>query len=729
LACLWDDYTKHLSQTYLFVYAGALNPFISTEKMILKRLLLLVPAVLLVILLQSVLWVPGYESQAKGNPKRLLQFVEGSIGDAKLLNPILNADSASARIVSLVFEGLLKLDENLQLSPNLAQEWSVSEQIYLTVNPNAAFPDGSTVNGAELEKRLTDFFSAAETNEGSIQTIRRIKPGQRTQTITLDTGESVSVSVELTIRIPEVIQIDLNSVDEDFSKKISSVLGDDYEENLPRAEWISIDKPGLKNKVSRRLDEFVPVIEHNPVITFQLRDDVVFHDGHTFDSSDVLFTYESIMNPRNLSPRTSDFEPIKAVEIINDHAVRVVYKRLFSPAVNAWVMGILPEHLLNAEALQAEMGSRGISGEARESFAMRNSAFNRNPIGTGQFVFRSWEGDELIHLGANENYWGRVPQYENYYYRVLPDGLAREMEFRAGALDVYRPEPHQVDRFRDKFTYQTFSSLSMGYTYIGYNNRKTLFADKRVRQALGMALNNEEIIDYVLYGEGERTTGPYPKNTLWYDHDVAPISYDPQAAIAILNSMGWEKNADGWLEKDGEIFEFNLITNNGNALRKAVLTIAQNAWQKIGVRVNTQLFEWAVFLEDFINPGKFDAVILGWQMGPDPDLYQLWHSSQSGFGQLNFVGFNNPKADALIERIRRTYDLELQKSLTHELHAMITEEQPYTFLYAPLGTRVLDKKIVMLEDDDAYAPVQSAPSGDLYYYFDRWRKLEHVPIF
>ncbi len=698
--------------------------------MILKRLLLLIPAVLLVVLLQSVLWVPGYESQAWGNPKRLLQFVEGSIGDAKLLNPILNADSASARIASLIFDGLLKLDENLQLGPDLASEWSVSETIYLTVNPNAQFPDGVPVSGAELEKRFTDYFSdAAGSREKSIQSISRIKPEPRVQTVKLDAGQTEPVSVNVTIEIPEVIQFELDRVDEDFYTKLVSILGGDYEKDLPRMLWVQVDKPELKNRLSDQLNEVVPLLEHNPVITFQLRNDARFHDGHVFDAGDVAFTYESIMNPRNLSPRTSDFEPIKAVEVIDDHAVRVVYKRLFSPAVNAWTMGILPEHLLNNDALQAEMDRRGISGEARENFAMRDSEFNRNPVGTGQFIFQSWEGDELIHLSANKDYWGRVPRYENYYYRVLPDGLAREMEFRAGALDVYQPEPHQVDRFRDKTSYQVFSSLSMGYTYIGYNNRKPLFAEKRVRQALGMALNNEEIIDYVLYGEGEYTTGPYPKNTLWYDHDVAPMSYDPQAAAAILNDLGWQKNSDGWLEKDGEIFEFNLITNNGNALRKAVLTIAQNAWQKIGVKVNTQLFEWAVFLEDFINPGKFDAVILGWQMTPDPDLYQLWHSSQSGFGQLNFVGFNNAEADKLIERIRRTYDAELQIQLTHQLHALIAEEQPYTFLYAPLGTRVLDKKIVMVNDDNSYMPVKAAPSGDLYYYFDRWRKLEHVPAF
>ena len=244
-----------------------------------------------------------------------------------------------------------------------------------------------------------------------------------------------------------------------------------------------------------------------------------------------------------------------------------------------------------------------------------------------------------------------------------------------------------------------------------------------------MAINTEEIIEYVLYGEGERITGPFPKNTEWYDHSVNPIPYDPKEAIRIFKELGWKKNADGWLEKDGEIFEFNLITNNGNLIRKAVMTIAQNGWQKIGIKCNTQLFEWAVFLQDFVNPGEFDAVILGWSMGVDPDLYQIWHSSQSGPNQLNFVGYNNPIADKLILRIRREYNHLQQKKLAYRLHQLIAEDQPYTFLYTGLGTQVLDKKIVMLGEDGSYSKIKPTKSGSLFYYFNQWKKLEFTPTF
>ena len=192
-------------------------------------------------------------------------------------------------------------------------------------------------------------------------------------------------------------------------------------------------------------------------------------------------------------------------------------------------------------------------------------------------------------------------------------------------------------------------------------------------------------------------------------------------------------NGDGWLEKDGKIFEFKLITNNGNPIRKNLMTIAQNAWKKIGVKVHTQVFEWAVFLGDFVNTGDFDAVVLGWSMGIDPDLYQIWHSSQSGPQQLNFVGYNSQRADELIVRIRQEYNRDRQRQLTHELHRLIHEDQPYTFLYAPLSTRVLDKKIVLVNQNpdgtERYEKIYPIKSGDHTFLFHQWRKLEFTPDF
>lgn len=699
--------------------------------MILKRLLVLAPIILTLGLLQSYFWVPTYEAQTTGNPERVFKFIEASIGDAKILNPILNADTASSRIVGFVFEGLLDYDENLNLRSRLATDWTITESAYLWVNTTKRFPDGVPVTGRELEARIR---RAIENNrlEGLKEGITEIKllpPEQRTETIDLLGENGKPISVQVRIHAPERLRFTLRQVDQDFFKRLKPILGPEYDRNVPLEKWIEVTPSDKQDLIRLQLAEILPVFEHNPVIFFHLRKGVRFHDGHEFEARDVKFTYEAIMNPRNLSPRTSDFEPIKSVEIVDPYTVRVVYKRLFSPAINAWTMGILPEHLLNDEALKREMDRRGISEAARAQFGMRDSEFNRRPLGVGPFRFVEWQSDELIHLTRNEDYWEGPPQYKEYYYRVIPDPLTQEVEFRTGAIDTYSPLPHQAARYKKDPAYQSFSSLGFGYSYIGYNNRRGLFSDKRIRQALGMAIHVDEIIKYVLYGEGEQITGPYPKNTEWYDPSVEPIPYNPEGALRILEELGWKKNAQGWLEKDGKIFEFNLITNNGNFIRKAILTIAQNAWRKIGIKCNTQLFEWAVFLKDFVNTGQFDALVLGWSMGPDPDLYQIWHSSQAGPQQLNFVGYKNPEADDLIVRIRQEYNLDTQRELAHRLHRIIAEDQPYTFLYASLGTQVLDKKIVVAENDGSYSRIKPTKSGSVFFYFNQWRKLEFTPTF
>lgn len=702
----------------------------------LKRFLILAPVVLILALLQSYFWVPKYDSQMTGNPERARKFIDASIGDAKILNPILHADVASGRIVDLVFEGLLDLDENLGFRGRLATNWSVTEVAYLLVNDEAHFPDGARVTSRRLESRIKAAIENGELNElKELVTKTRLLPAEQRATKVSISGEGGEpVFVDVRIRVPERLEFSLRRVDQDFFDRLGPVIGATYGDNIPLERWIEVSPANKRALVRPQFGELLPVFEHNPIILFDLRKGVRFHDGHEFDAGDVKFTYEAIMKSKNLSPRTSDFEPIKAVELVDRYTVRVVYKRLFSPAINAWIMPILPEHLLNEDALEHEMDERNLSETARAQFGMRDSQFNRNPIGVGPFRFVEWQSDEFVHLTRNHDYWEGPPLYKDYYYRVIPDPLTQEIEFRTGAIDTYLTQPHQVARYKNDERYQSFSSLSFGFTYIGYNNRKEPFSDKRVRRALGMAINVDEIIKYVIYGEGERTTGPYPKNTDWYDHSVSPIPYDPDGALRILEKLGWKKNADGWLEKDGKIFEFNLISNHGNLVRKAVLTIAQNSWRKIGIKCNTQLFEWAVFLQDFVNPGEFDAVVLGWVLSVDPDLYQIWHSSQSGPQQLNFVGYQNQQADELILRIRREYDRTAQQKLTHRLHRIIAEEQPYTFLYAGygtsyvgVGTQVLDKRIVVAEDDGSHSNVRPTKSGNVYFHFNRWKKLEFDP--
>jgi ABC-type transport system substrate-binding protein len=327
-----------------------------------------------------------------------------------------------------------------------------------------------------------------------------------------------------------------------------------------------------------------------------------------------------------------------------------------------------------------------------------------------------------------EDYWEGSPNYKRYTFRIVPDLLTQEMEFYAGTVDSYGVQPHQVARLGKDPTYQSFSGLSFGYTYIGYNMRREPFKDRRVRKALGMAIDVDKIIKYVLYGQGERITGPFVKQTDYYNHTIDPLPYDPEGALRLLAEAGWNKGPDGWLERDGKRLQFTLITNQGNNLRKAILSIAQDSWKNIGIDVRTDVLEWAVFIQERVNKLDFDALILGWAMGIEPDLYQIWHSSQTNPNQLNFVAFQNREADDLIIKIRQEYDHDRQVQYCRRLHEIIAEEQGYTFLYVGKWTAILDKRIVIMDVDPdgqkRYSPIKPTKTGNYTFYFNKWIKLE-----
>jgi ABC-type transport system substrate-binding protein len=492
---------------------------------------------------------------------------------------------------------------------------------------------------------------------------------------------------------------------------------------------LEVEPEAFTKKKSAYAGKFLPATEHNPVILFHLRKGVTFHDGHEFDSGDVKFTYQAIMNPRNLSPRVSSYEPVKRVETPDRYTVRVVYKRLYSTGFDSWGMGVLPEHLLNKERLREEAEQRDLPPD---ELTMRKSRFNLHPVGCGPFKFSKWETDEYIRLDRFEDYWEGPAEYSSWIMRIIPDLITQEMEFYAGAVDTFGARPNQVERLKADERFQNFSGLSYGYDYIGYNMRRDLFKDSRVRRALGMAIDVPRILRYVRYNQAERITGPFPKQTDYYNDDVKPLPCDPDGALELFAEAGWKRGDDGWLRKDGETFHFTLITNNGNDIRRDIMAVAQDSWKKIGVNVETDTLEWSVFIGKYIDQGDFDACVLGWDMGLDPDLYQIWHSSQTNPHQLNFCGYVNPEADDLIIRIRREYDHDEQVRLCHRLHRIIADDQPYTFISVGRWTAVLDKRIVIVRRDEqgnviGYERIKATKTGNYSYDFQRWRKVADEP--
>ena len=229
------------------------------------------------------------------------------------------------------------------------------------------------------------------------------------------------------------------------------------------------------------------------------------------------------------------------------------------------------------------------------------------------------------------------------------------------------------------------------YNYIGWNLRRPLFQDLRVRKALAQAVNIPQMIKYIIYGRGTQSTGIFTPKMWFFDPKVQPLPYDPAAARALLDEAGWKPGPDGIRVKDGKRLSFTLLTNNGNEVRRDIATLVQDDLKQIGVEVKVEIYEWAVLLKRFVNKGEFDAIVLGWGLGNDFDQYAIWHSSQTHPEELNFVDYQNPKVDRLLTDLRQEYNRPEILKLAANLQQTIYNDQPYLFLFVPESTSVLWK--------------------------------------
>ncbi|HEX5773156.1 MAG TPA: peptide-binding protein [Geomobilimonas sp.] len=431
-------------------------------------------------------------------------------------------------------------------------------------------------------------------------------------------------------------------------------------------------------------------------ITFHLRKGVTWHDGRPFTSRDVLYTYRVTIDPKTPTAYAENFKQVKRAEAPDLYTFRVTYAKPFAPALESWGVEILPAHLL-------------------EGKDVTKSELARQPVGTGPYRFKEWVAGQKLVLESNHDYYEGRPYIDRYIYRVIPDTATMYMELKAGGLDMMGLTPVQYQRqtttreFLSRFNKYRYPASA--YTYLGYNLRHPLFSDRRVRQALTSAISKDEIVQGVQFGMGQVAHGPYKPGTWPYNPNVRDFPYNPDRARALLAEAGWyARNGDGVLMKDGKPFSFTILTNQGNDQRLKTALIIQQRLKAVGIEVKIRTIEWASFLKNFIDKGDFQAIILGWTIGQDPDLYDVWHSSKTGPRELNFVGYKNAEVDRLIERGRGTFDQEERRRCYYRIQEILAEDQPYTFLYVPDALPVVSAR---------FRGIEPAPAG-IMHNFIRW---------
>jgi peptide/nickel transport system substrate-binding protein len=405
----------------------------------------------------------------------------------------------------------------------------------------------------------------------------------------------------------------------------------------------------------------------------KLRNNVLWHDNVRFTAKDVIFTYEQIINPKVFNSIKSNFTEVQSVKALDDFTLEIIYKEPYFKAIETWFVGILPYHLLKDEK------------------DLMTSSFNKNPIGTGSYKLKEFKTGEDIELIANENYFEGKPKIEKILYKFLPDPNTSFLYLKQKKLDIGGLDPIQADRQIDsdfKNTYTILQKQSFTFAYLGFNLNNEKFKNKKVREALSLAINRQELVDILFFGYGKVCNGPFLPGSFAYNDDIKPISQDINKAKKLLKEAGYDEN-------NPLIFE--VVTNTGNDTRINAAQIMQYQLQKAGVIMKIRVMEWQAFLNTVVHPRNFEAILLGWALALMPDAYPLWHSSSAKLGGFNLVSYKNEEVDRLIENGMGTINRDELSIIYKKIFKLISDDLPYLFLYIPDGITVINKNIKNIE--------------------------------
>ena len=402
--------------------------------------------------------------------------------------------------------------------------------------------------------------------------------------------------------------------------------------------------------------------------TFHLRPGVRWHDGASFTAADVVFTVGVLQSDafaNSGAPASTYLSQLwrsVTVEQLDESTLRFRLQQPLASFLSEATIGILPAHLWSAVPV-AEISQ---------------SALNLQPVGTGP-----WRLAGLTALTARlepNPYWsGQDPFLEAIEFRFFPDYTSAFSAFQAGTVDgVSRIVPQDLTAAQASQDMTVFTAPLAGESFVYFNLSSPtapFLTDKRVRQALSLALDRPKLIDEALNGQGVPADGPFMPGTWAYAPQQLPQPSLQQAA-QLLAEAGWADNdGDGVRDQNDLPLSFELVGDN-----EAVLQALASQWRQIGVDARPKVVDITSLATESLSPRRFDAAVTHWQLSGDPDPYPLWHSTQIENGQ-NYTGWSNLPADLLMEQGRAVTDPGLRLQLYSEFQKIFAAEMPALPLY------------------------------------------------
>jgi len=469
-------------------------------------------------------------------------------------------------------------------------------------------------------------------------------------------------------------------------------------------------------------------------LSYEIHPEAKWDNGQAITGHDFVFTIKAIKNPKvnadSVRPYLDFIDDI-VVDASNPKKITILSKERYLLAESSsGTQSIIPAYIYDPQGLMKDFSIKQLDDPAQKKALLNNpkikqfaEAFNSPKfarekgfvVGSGPYDFDGWETGQYISLSRKKDWWGDkanlVARPDKVIYKIVTDWTAAVTSLKGEDLDIarrIRPGDFQdlLDNDRFKQHYNLSMPTELSYTYLGFNRKKPALSDQRVRRAIAHLVDRQEIIDVLLYGQGDLLNSPIHPTKAYYNKNLQDIGFNVDKAKALLKEAGWDDtDGDGIADKviNGEKQQLSLEFkyNNGNDVRKNIgLLLKENAI-RAGVKIEVVGREWTVVLDEN-KRREFDIKCIGWVQSPTPDdLKQIWHTDYDSPDGDNQVGFGNADSDRLIDKIRVTLDESERNELYKQLQKLIYDDQPYVFLYSPKGRLAIHNRF-----DDAEASIR-----------------------
>jgi len=401
--------------------------------------------------------------------------------------------------------------------------------------------------------------------------------------------------------------------------------------------------------------------------TFHLRADAVWEDGTPVTSADALFTFRTATDPKVPALLfSSGLESFQGADALDAKTFRVRFGKPYAFRLLAFNMPLVC----------------AARNTGRDFLA---SPDDRAPFSNGPYRLARWRSSETIELVRNPRYAGPRAHFDRVVFRILPDAVQAYRALERGDIDEMRMSTEQwrATASDEKFARCCRTALfyDLSYFYVGYNNKSPLFADAPTRRAMAMLLDRGRLVRDLFFGTARILSGPWAADSVAYDATVAPYPFDPGRARMSLAEAGWkDSDGDGVLDRGGKKFEFDLLYASGSTSARQICEVFKSDLEKAGILCHPRASEWAAFTKR-MDAGDFDAVASSWSGDPNPDLYGYWASIEGPPNGLNNLSYANPEVDRLLAAVRTELDPARRLPLFHQIHRLIHDDAPATFVF------------------------------------------------